>query len=373
MKKALIALSLSLAVSLSAYADHEAITNLGDYSILSNAHSTATTISASGNASGLGLGEYGGAYLELFPSSTSDGSYANNGTGSLDIAGRTLEMGVQDMGNGVTMQRKAYVPLDGSFIRWINTIINTSDTDATAILGIEGLLTGASSVDDSSNTDAIADVADYWVNTYDGSSLYVEHVLNGSGVIDDLSYISFVGNSVGWGYNLTLPAGQTVVVMHYAAANTDGVDAVTQAMDLADGSASGALDYMTPAEFSQLYSEYPATRSLSGGSSSSCFIATAAYGTPMAQEIDTLRAVRDTYMLNNILGTAFVDTYYRLSPPIADKVAAHPVLASAVRVALTPFVLLGKLILAAPMVLLTTLLVGAGLVLSRRRGTGHQS
>ena len=110
-----------------------------------------------------------------------------------------------------------------------------------------------------------------------------------------------------------------------------------------------------------------------GGGSSTCFIATAAYGTPMATEIDTLRAVRDTYMMNNVIGSAFVDTYYRLSPAIADKVAESPVLAAAVRAILTPFVLVGKLILAAPMALVGLMLTGAGLALTSRRARGQQS
>ncbi|HIA48238.1 MAG TPA: hypothetical protein EYN96_09805 [Candidatus Hydrogenedentes bacterium] len=111
----------------------------------------------------------------------------------------------------------------------------------------------------------------------------------------------------------------------------------------------------------------------SGSSSSTCFIATAAYGTPMAAEIDTLRAVRDMYLLNNVAGSAFVDTYYRLSPAVADKVAESPMLAALVRALLTPFVLLGKLILAAPMALMGLVLAGAGLLVAHRRTRSHQS
>ena len=110
-----------------------------------------------------------------------------------------------------------------------------------------------------------------------------------------------------------------------------------------------------------------------GSSSSTCFIATAAYGTPMAAEIDTLRAVRDMYLLNNVAGSAFVDTYYRLSPAVADKVAESPMLAALVRALLTPFVLLGKLILAAPMALMGLVLAGAGLLVAHRRTRSHQS
>jgi len=49
-----------------------------------------------------------------------------------------------------------------------------------------------------------------------------------------------------------------------------------------------------------------------------CFIATAAFGTPHAKEIDELRAFRDHILLSNTLGELFVDAYYRFSPPIAE-------------------------------------------------------
>ena len=104
-----------------------------------------------------------------------------------------------------------------------------------------------------------------------------------------------------------------------------------------------------------------------GGSGDTCFIATAAYGTPMAEEINTLRQVRDTYMMNNVAGSTFVDSYYRVAPFIADKVADSPALAAVVRALLTPFILLGKLILAAPMAVVALMLAGAGLVLAHRK------
>jgi hypothetical protein len=69
-----------------------------------------------------------------------------------------------------------------------------------------------------------------------------------------------------------------------------------------------------------------------------CFIATAAYGTPMAEEIQILREFRDEYMLTNPLGQALVGTYYRVSPPIAQFIVAHPSLKPIVRAGLLPVV-----------------------------------
>ena len=75
---------------------------------------------------------------------------------------------------------------------------------------------------------------------------------------------------------------------------------------------------------------------------SGCFIATAAYGTPMAEEIQVLRDFRDGYLLTNPIGRAFVDFYYRTSPPIADFIAGHPILRQAVRFILKPVIFMSS-------------------------------
>jgi hypothetical protein len=65
-----------------------------------------------------------------------------------------------------------------------------------------------------------------------------------------------------------------------------------------------------------------------------CFIATAAYGTDTAQQLDTLRAFRDQVLLKDPLGARFVSLYYRVSPPIADFISEHNTLRTVVREAL---------------------------------------
>ena len=54
-----------------------------------------------------------------------------------------------------------------------------------------------------------------------------------------------------------------------------------------------------------------------------CFIATAAYGTPLHNDINILRNFRDIYLIPNSIGNRFVSLYYRTSPRYARKLAKH--------------------------------------------------
>jgi len=63
-----------------------------------------------------------------------------------------------------------------------------------------------------------------------------------------------------------------------------------------------------------------------------CFIATAAYGTPEAEEISIIREFRDVVMRPNKLGAELVSLYYETSPPIAEFISQNEALRTAVRV-----------------------------------------
>ena len=69
-----------------------------------------------------------------------------------------------------------------------------------------------------------------------------------------------------------------------------------------------------------------------------CFIATAAFGSKFEPAVVLLRAFRDTFLLTNAPGTAFVDFYYQNSPPIASYIANSGFLKAGVRALLTPVV-----------------------------------
>lgn len=67
-----------------------------------------------------------------------------------------------------------------------------------------------------------------------------------------------------------------------------------------------------------------------------CFIATAAWGSPMADEVRTLRRFRDDYLLTHGPGRAFVRLYYAASPPLAAFIRDRVWLRAAVRALLRP-------------------------------------
>jgi hypothetical protein len=68
-----------------------------------------------------------------------------------------------------------------------------------------------------------------------------------------------------------------------------------------------------------------------GGEEGGCFIATAAYGTSTAAELNTLRAFRDEVLLESAAGSQLVEWYYQTSPPVADFISEHEGLRTLVR------------------------------------------
>jgi hypothetical protein len=99
-----------------------------------------------------------------------------------------------------------------------------------------------------------------------------------------------------------------------------------------------------------------------GGGGSGCFIATAAFGSPLAREVDTLRLFRDRVLLPHAAGRAVVAAYTRVSPPLAALVARHESLRLATRVVLRPAIWTARVALLSPGIAFVVLVGVSGVI-----------
>lgn len=84
-------------------------------------------------------------------------------------------------------------------------------------------------------------------------------------------------------------------------------------------SAKGATEVIVELDYRAREVGYPITYRFEVivKSKGRCFIATAAYGSPLHSKLDVLRKFRDNSLNKNSLGKALVKTYYEVSPPFA--------------------------------------------------------
>jgi hypothetical protein len=74
------------------------------------------------------------------------------------------------------------------------------------------------------------------------------------------------------------------------------------------------------------------------GEVDACFVATAAYGSLLANDVEMLRRFRDVLLRRSVLGEIAVETYYTFGPPVAGVVGESDLLREAARDILRPIV-----------------------------------
>lgn len=148
----------------------------------------------------------------------------------------------------------------------------------------------------------------------DGTIALYEWDFDGNGTYD----VSTASNPASYTYNSAGTYSVTVRVTDDSGVTATSSTTVTIAKSVSGTSASGG--------------------SSASGGGGGCFIATAAYGSYLDPHVMPLRRFRDSYLMTNAPGRAFVSLYYRTSPPIADYIARHEALRTAVRLVLTPII-----------------------------------
>ena len=74
------------------------------------------------------------------------------------------------------------------------------------------------------------------------------------------------------------------------------------------------------------------------GAVDACFVATAAYGSLMANDVELLRQYRDSILRRSILGELAIETYYTFGPAVAGVVGESELLRASARAVLSPIV-----------------------------------
>ncbi|MBD2452180.1 hypothetical protein H6G76_34775 [Nostoc sp. FACHB-152] len=166
------------------------------------------------------------------------GFYPSLNTAQTEDNGREVLIGTVSDYPAVQVQRKIYVPEDQSWARFLEIVTNTTSATANYTVNLNSYLGSSySTVVDTSSGDNIFNTDDNWLVTDDGDGTgdpTLVHIIAGENrdVRPDTASLNY-GYNVNFAYNLTLAPGETQIVMHFAAQNSDQATALTKAEDLA--------------------------------------------------------------------------------------------------------------------------------------------
>lgn len=157
-------------------------------------------------------------------------------TGALDLNGRQITVGPSSATTGLSVSRKIFVPTAGKYARYLEVLSNPTPAPITVDLQIYGTL--GSSDKTRLVTDPATTSNQYAVTDANGVCCYptLGYVFAGPGAATPATFATFATASpyYYYGWHLTIPAGRTAILMHFAVQRdiTDaaGANAMAQAL-----------------------------------------------------------------------------------------------------------------------------------------------
>ncbi|HEX2551764.1 MAG TPA: hypothetical protein VHK64_09245, partial [Nocardioidaceae bacterium] len=145
---------------------------------------------------------------------------------------RTLVLGPWKTAGGLEVRRKVLVPSGDAFIRYLEILRNPGTTDATASVVLRTGLQNLNLVMSTSDGDRYATAADDWVVMDDSQETAVPPIaFVFSDSLGELrpAAVSKVATELSVRYEVTVPAGSRVIVLHFALRNAVRTGAATKA------------------------------------------------------------------------------------------------------------------------------------------------
>lgn len=170
-------------------------------------------------------------------------------------SGRELAIGLARM-SGLDVTRRIYVPSNRAFVRYMEVLDNPTAADISVSLTINTNLgsDGGTVIVSTSDGDAVIEPTDFYVVTDDAGDgsgdPSLAHVVGGpNGAL--LPTITAPLGSILYTYDVTIPANDRLIVMHFDSQNANRSSAISSAQSLVVLSA-GTLDGVTAEELADI-------------------------------------------------------------------------------------------------------------------------
>jgi len=148
----------------------------------------------------------------------------------------------------VTVTRKTFVPANGSFVRMVDSVTNPTASDVTITMLVAATLPSSTST----HVVVAPTAASLYAVTDGGGKPALAHVFGGNGaaVSPSAVHVADGDSRLSYGWTVTIPAGQTISVMHFSEQHdlTDSAGAAAAAQALSALTVPDALAGLTNEE-----------------------------------------------------------------------------------------------------------------------------